>query len=70
MDESIAAAKNASVTPAVPLADYHRSIDVLDRAIVNLSAKRATDEYRLLMLVHEFDERGGWLRWGLSSCPE
>ena len=55
---------------AVPLAEYHRSVDALDRAIVNLTRKLAADEYRLLVLIREFDERGGWLKWSFANCAE
>jgi hypothetical protein len=53
-----------------PVAEYRRSIDALDRAIVNLTARLNANEYELLVMIREFDERGGWLKWGLSSCPE
>lgn len=70
MNHSIAAVVNASSTPAVPLSEYHRSIDTLDAAIVSLTRTLTSNEYRLLVLVREFDERGGWLKWGLSNCAE
>ena len=46
------------------------SIDELDRGIVNLSARINAATYELLILVRQFDERGGWLKWGLSNCAE
>jgi hypothetical protein len=41
------------------------SIDELDRAIVNLSARINAASYELLVLIRRFDERAGWLKWGL-----
>jgi len=45
-----------------------REIDELDRAIVNLSARINSETYELLVLVREFDERAGWLKWGFTDC--
>jgi len=44
------------------------SIEALDREIVTLSARMAAEEYELLTLIREFDERGGWLRSGSTNC--
>lgn len=46
------------------------AIDALDRAIVNLAARINASTYELLVLIREFDERGGWLKWGLNSCSQ
>ena len=46
------------------------SIDELDRNIVNLAARINASTYELLVLVRQFDERAGWLKWGLSNCTE
>ena len=46
------------------------SIDDLDRAIVNLSSRINAETYELLVLIREFDERAGWLKWGLGNCAE
>jgi hypothetical protein len=46
------------------------SIDDLDQAIVNLSARINAETYELLVLVRQFDERAGWLKWGLGNCVE
>jgi hypothetical protein len=46
------------------------SIDDLDRAILTLSAKINTETYELLVLIRQFDERAGWLKWGLGNCAE
>ena len=49
-----------SATPnTVPL----REIDYLDRAIVDPSTRIKSETYELLVLVREFDERAGWLKW-------
>ncbi len=45
-------------------------IDDLDRAIVGLTARINAATYELLVLVRQFDERVGWLRWGLQNCAE
>ena len=46
------------------------SIDDLDQAIVNLSGRINAATYELLVLIREFDERAGWLQWGLGNCTE
>ena len=46
------------------------SIDDLDRSIVNLSARINAATYELLVLVRQFDERAGWVKWGLANCAE
>jgi hypothetical protein len=46
------------------------SIDQLDAAIVNLSARINASTYELLVLIREFDERRGYLKWGFPSCAE
>ena len=46
------------------------SIDELDVAIVSCAAHINAATYELLMLVRQFDERGGYLRWGLGNCAE
>jgi len=45
-------------------------IDELDHAIVTLSARINAETYELLVLIREFDERAGWLKWGLGNCAE
>jgi hypothetical protein len=50
--------------------DRHTSIDELDRAIVNLSARINAASYELLVLIRRFDERAGWVKWGFSNCTE
>jgi hypothetical protein len=46
------------------------SIDDLDRAIVTLATRINAETYELLVLVRQFDERAGWLKWGLGNCAE
>ena len=41
------------------------SIDELDQRILNLCARINAATYELLVMIREFDERGGCLRWGL-----
>ncbi len=46
------------------------SIAELDRDIVCLAARINVSTYELLLLIRQFDERAGWLQWGLSNCAE
>jgi hypothetical protein len=46
------------------------AIDDLDRAIVTLAARINAETYELLLLIRQFDERAGWLKWGLGNCAE
>ena len=52
------------------LTEYRESIDTLDRAIVGLTARINATTYELLVLVRQFDERGGWLRHNFANCAE
>lgn len=45
-------------------------IDQLDEAIVNLASHINQSTYELLVLVRQFDERVGWLKWGFESCAD
>ena len=45
-------------------------IEDLDRNILNLCSRINVATYELLVLVREFDERGGFLQWGLQNCAE
>jgi len=45
-------------------------IDQLDEAIVNLASRINQGTYELLVLVRQFDERVGWLKWGFESCAD
>ena len=53
-----------------PVSERRLAIDDLDQAIVTLSARIHAANYELLVLIREFDERAGFLRWGLSNCAE
>ena len=53
-----------------PVGERRLAIDALDQEIVNLSARINASTYELLVLIREFDERAGWLRWGLESCSQ
>ena len=46
------------------------SIDDLHLSIVGLAARINAETYELLVLVRQFDERAGWLKWGLGNCAE
>ena len=45
-------------------------IDELDRSILDLCTCINAATYELLSLIREFDERLGFLRWGLDNCAE
>ena len=45
-------------------------IDSLDRAILNLSARMDAACYEQLVLIRQFDERGGWLKWAFTNCTK
>jgi len=53
-----------------PAKNHLPSIDDLDQAIVTLAAHINAETYELLVLVRQFDERAGWLKWGLGNCAE
>ena len=53
------------------LANTHLiSIDDLDTAIVSCAARINAATYDMLLLIRQFDERAGFLRWGLDNCAE
>ena len=56
-------------TPSRPAPDL-APIEELDRNILNLHTRINAATYELLVLVREFDERAGWLKWGLQNCAE
>ncbi len=47
-----------------------RPIDDLDRDIVTLATRINAATYELLVLVREFEERAGYVQWGLDNCAE
>ena len=46
------------------------AIDELDRNILNLCTRINAETYELLVMIREFDQRGGFLKWGLDSTPK
>jgi hypothetical protein len=46
------------------------AIDELDRNILDLCTRINAATCELLVMIREFDERAGWLQWGLSTCAE
>jgi hypothetical protein len=46
------------------------AIDEIDRAIVALSTRINAANYELLVLIRQFDERAGWLKWGFLNCTD
>ena len=52
-----------------PLSDLV-PIEVLDQAIVDLSARINAATYELLVLIREFEDRAGYLKWGLKDAAE
>ena len=46
------------------------SIDDLDRSIVSLSTRINAATYELLVLIRQFDQRAGWLKWGFEHCAD
>ncbi len=57
---------NDSSTPAA----VRTSIEDLDVAICRMSRDINAAQYRLLLLIREFDDRFGWARWGFRNCPD
>ncbi|MDH3988338.1 MAG: HNH endonuclease [Gammaproteobacteria bacterium] len=52
--------KSADLTP----------IEALDQNILTLCTRINAATYELLVMIREFDERAGFLQWGLSNCAE
>jgi hypothetical protein len=48
--------------------DKPASLEALEREICELAAHIAVATCRWLLLVAEFDTRGGWAEWGVKSC--
>ncbi len=72
VDRGRSHAADSDIFPRSPPIDQPRpsprSIDEIDQAILRLSRRMNADNYQLLVLVREFDERGGWRPWGFDSC--
>ena len=64
----MSAVANAVPSPVPTHPD--RSIDELDAAICRLASRVNAVNYRLLVLVREFDDRLGWAKWSFPSCAE
>ncbi len=45
-------------------------IEELDRNILTLCARINAATYELLVMIREFDERAGFVQWGLGTCAE
>ncbi len=45
-------------------------IEELDQSILTLSTRINAATYELLVMIRQFDERAGFLQWGLSTCAE
>jgi uncharacterized protein DUF222/HNH endonuclease len=60
----------ANAVPSASRPDPDRSIDELDAAICRLAGRINSVNYRLLVLVREFDDRMGWAKWSFPSCAE
>jgi hypothetical protein len=60
----------ANAVPAGSRTSAVRSIDDLDAAICRLASRVNAVNYRLLVLVREFDDRLGWAKWSFPSCAE
>ena len=52
------------------MASDSASIEDLDRNILTLCNRINIATYELLVLIREFDERCGWLKWGMRNCAE
>jgi len=57
---------DTSINTTIP----DRSIDDLDVAIRRLTNGINAQSYRFLVLVREFDDRFGWVKWSCRSCAE
>ena len=55
------------IDPIQPPSDPYADIDRLGHQIAELSAHLQAATYRLLVLIREFDSRGGW-NTGFRSC--
>lgn len=45
-----------------------KKIDEIDAAISKISRGINSANYELMVLIREFDERAGWLKWGFTDC--
>jgi len=56
--------------PAHSARAYLIPIEDLDRNITDLCSRINAATYELLVLIREFDERAGFLQWGLDNCAD
>lgn len=54
--------------PAPPAPAPPRPISALEAELTTLAGHLTAATYRLLVLIEEFDRRGGWAGWGVRSC--
>jgi len=47
---------------------YQSEIEDIDAAIGRLSRQMNACNYQLMVMIREFDERGGWLKWGFTDA--
>ncbi len=47
-----------------------KPIEELDRTILTLCTRINAATYELLVMIREFDERAGFVQWGLGTCAE
>ena len=45
-------------------------IEELDQSILRLCTRMNAATYELLVMIREFDERAGFVKWGLENCAE
>lgn len=57
---------NDAPTPATT----RTSVEDLDAAICRMSRDINVAQYRLLLLIREFDDRFGWAKWSFRNCSE
>lgn len=52
------------------LAVTRRNVEIkeLDAAIGKLTRQMNACNYQLMVMLREFDERNGWLKWGFTDC--
>lgn len=48
--------------------ERRQKIDEIDAAISKISRSINSANYELMVLIREFDERAGWLKWGFTDC--
>ncbi len=68
MQKNHAGVTDAMVPLTTPVVDARLEIERLDEAIAESAAHIHAATYRLLCLIREFDERGGWAEQGFRSC--